>query len=146
MKWNWGYGIALFYLIFVGALVYQVWKSTQYDHALVSEQYYQDDLNYQQHYNKLVNTRNLQQDLLILEDDNRHLIKLHFPAELGQVSGEVRFFCPSASHHDFSVPVRTDDRGIQLVSTQDLRPGMWRIKVDWQAAGTPYYNEEIVQL
>jgi len=146
MKWNWGYGIAAFYLVFVGALVFQVWKSTQYDHALVSNQYYKDDLNYQQHYDKLVNTRQLQQDLLIMEDDDRKLVKLQFPNELGKLSGKVQFFCPSASGNDFTVPVRTDDRGIQLVSTEDLRQGMWRVKVDWSANGTEYYKEEVVKL
>lgn len=146
MKWNWGYGIAAFYLVFVGALVFQVWKSTQYDHALVSEQYYKDDLNYQEHYDKLVNTHQLQQDLLVLEDNDRKLVKLQFPKGMGTLSGEVQFFCPSASGFDFTVPVRTDDRGIQLVSTEHLRQGMWRIKVDWSADGTEYYKEEVVQL
>lgn len=146
MKWNWGYGIGAFYILFVVVLVFQVWKSTQYDHALVSEHYYQDDINYQQHYNKLVNTRNLDRNLLILEDEARKLIKLHFPIEVGQPAGEVKLFCPSASKEDVTVSIKTDNRGIQLVSTQDLKPGMWRIKVDWEAEGVPYYNEEVVQL
>jgi len=146
MKWNWGYGLAAFYTIFVGALVFQVWKSTQYDHALVSDHYYEDDINYQEHYDKLVNTRQLKTDLLILEDQDRQLVKLHFPATLGTPQGEVRFFCPSAGDQDVVVDVRTDDRGIQLVSTEDLKPGLWRVKVDWEAGGIPYYKEEVVQL
>lgn len=146
MKWNWGYGIAAFYLVFVGALVFQVWKSTQYDHSLVSDQYYQDDLNYQEHYEKLVNTRNLRQNLLILEDKEQERVKLQFPKDIGTPSGYVRFFCPSASDQDFSVPVQPDAQGIQWVSTGNLKPGMWRVKVDWTAGGTPFYKEEVVQL
>ena len=53
MKLHWGHGIAIFYSLFVAVLVFQVIRSTAYDNSLVSEAYYKDDINYQQHYDKL---------------------------------------------------------------------------------------------
>ena len=53
MKINWGTGIFIFYSLFVGALVFQLVKSFQYDNSLVVENYYEKDLNYQEQYNKI---------------------------------------------------------------------------------------------
>jgi hypothetical protein len=44
MKFNWGTGIAIFYIIFVVSLVFQVFKSRQYDHSLVVDNYYEEDI------------------------------------------------------------------------------------------------------
>ncbi len=145
MKFNWGIGIALFYSFFVLALVYQVWKSTQYDHSLVSDHYYADDLKYQEHYNKLKNKQQLSTDLKIIELEDRGGIALRFPPEVSKIRGEVHFFCPSDSKLDFRLPVQAKGpQQEQFVPTKGLKNGLWKIKVDWQADGTAYYSEEAI--
>jgi len=147
MKFNWGMGIAIFYTTFVVALVYQVVKSTQYDHSLVAEEYYAKDLAYQQHYDKLVNSNNLQQDLQITKVRNQSEVSLQFPKDLGALSGEIHFFCPSASTQDFRVDIDPDEAGRQTVSVEGLKPGLWKVKVDWKAeSGKAYFKEESVVL
>ncbi|MEN0004897.1 MAG: FixH family protein [Bacteroidota bacterium] len=146
MKINWGTGIALFYIVFVVALVFQVYKSTQYDNSLVSEKYYADDLAYQSHYDKLVNSQQLDQDLKIQKLAAEQQVQLHFPAEFSEIQGEIHFFCPSNSHIDFKVPIALNADNIQLVSTEALRAGLWRIKVDWQVADKGFYKEEVIQI
>lgn len=144
MKINWGTGIALFYITFVVALVYQVYKSTQYDHSLVSDEYYAEDLQYQKHYAKLVNSQQLEEDLQIIQEKAQESVKLQFPTELQDISGEIYFFCPSSSSSDFKLSIQTDSQNQQLVSTKELRRGLWRVKVDWGAAGKSFYKEEVI--
>lgn len=144
MKFNWGTGIALFYGTFVIVLLYFVIKSTGQDNSLVSEQYYADDLNYQQQYDKLRNAQALETDLEISRKADSEEVILQFPKDLGVVSGQIRFFCPSDSKQDFAVEVQTDTTFTQAVSSKNLKRGMWRVKVDWKAAEVPYYREEII--
>lgn len=146
MKFNWGTGIAVFYSLFVIALIAQVIKSTQYDNSLVSDHYYADDLAYQEHYNKLVNSQNLSQDLLINQNDAKTAVELLFPKEVGAVRGQILFFCPSDSRQDFRVPVQANTDHRQVVSTQGLKTGLWKIKVDWNAGEKAFYKEKVVVL
>lgn len=145
MKMDWGWGIAIFYVVFVIALLLTVWKSTTYDHSLVEEDYYAKDLSYQEHYHKLLNASRLTTDLQIsLHAENG--IRLVFPTELGEPSGSIRFFKPSASNLDVEMKVDTDAAGEQIISTAHLKKGLWRIKVDWEIAGKFYFKEEALEL
>ena len=146
MKWNWGTGIAVFYSVFVLVLMFAVYRSTQYDNSLVSEHYYADDLAYQQHYNKLVNAQQLKEDLKIWNKIQKGEVELHFPAEFGQVGGEVYFFCPSDKQSDFRLPVQVDESRVQRIPTEGLRPGRWKVKVNWKADGKEFYKEETITL
>ena len=78
MKINWGTGIAIFFSVFVLSLVYQVYRSTQYDHSLVSDQYYADDLRYQEHYDKLANAQSLEKDLQIRQPKPGETIEIAY--------------------------------------------------------------------
>ena len=63
MKFNWGTGIALVYGAFALIMVGVVIRSRQYDPGLVSKDYYNLDLNYQEHFDKKQNAANLAQAL-----------------------------------------------------------------------------------
>jgi hypothetical protein len=141
MRLNWGTGIAMFYSTFVIVLVAVVIKTTTFDNSLVSEDYYADDLNYQKQYEKLKNSKNLLNDLEIANNFNGGQIKFQFPVDLGVPQGEIYFFCPSDSKLDFRIPIKADSEYQQFISTEQLKSGLWRIKVDWQAGGQPYFKE-----
>lgn len=145
MKLNWGHGIAIFFTLFVGSLVFQVIKSTQYDNSLVSDHYYADDINYQKHYNKLVNSQQLKQDLKIEKTEAGEYVELIFPKELTRVEGNIHFFCPSDSKGDFKLPISINN-GKQVVPVEGLKKGLWRVKVNFEADGKAYYKEEPIIL
>ncbi len=147
MKWfNWGVGIALFYGLFMVAMVAVVLRTTQFDHALVSEKYYADDLRYQEHYDKLLNTRGLKAKPEIEFNDDRSGIRLAFPPELGEVEGEVTFFRPSNQSSDFQVPLTLGENRLLFIPTQDLDPGLWKVQLDWSADDKAYYLEKVIVL
>jgi len=146
MKINWGLGIALFYSLFVVVFVFLTWKSTTYDNSLVDKDYYQKDLAYQKHYDKLVNAKSLDIDLKIIELPQKQEIGFYFPSTLGKASGQIHFFCPSNSAADFKIRVETNTEATQFVPVEGLKKGLWKVKVDWQANGQAFYKEESVVL
>ncbi|MBK7408472.1 MAG: FixH family protein [Saprospirales bacterium] len=144
MKFNWGTGIALFYTLFVLVLVFVVIKSRGVDHSLVMEDYYQKDLEYQSQIDKEVNTQNLLEDLKITFSDPERTIRLQFPEGLGVVHGTALFFRPSNKALDFEVPIQANETGEQLIPTRDMLPGLWKVKVNWNAGGKEYYKEDTI--
>lgn len=147
MKINWGTGIAIFYSLFVIILLSAVFRSRHFDHSLVSDHYYADDQNYQRHYEKLVNANALEEDLKIWNKRQKDLVTLEFPKDLIGIGGEIYFFCPSDSKQDFKINIQPDEGNAQYVSTEGLKKGLWKVKVDWKTDDNKsFYKEEIINL
>ena len=146
MKLNWGFGIAVFYSLFVIVMVAMVFYSKTFDNSLVVDNYYEQDLGYQQHINKLQNSQQLQKDLEIVEDKSQKTVNFQFPQGFGQLGGKIQFYRADDKSKDFSLKVSTDEKGIQSVPANALLPGRWTVKVDWEGDGKPFYKEEIIVL
>lgn len=144
MKLNWGTGIAIFYILFVVSLVFQVFRSRQFDHSLVSDNYYELDLKYQERYNKLRNAHDSKNTIQFDHDKVAKKLSLQFP-ELEQLpAGKIHFFRPSNSRMDFEIEIQASPRGKMQLPTDQLAPGLWRVKVDWEYKDQAYYQEAVV--
>jgi hypothetical protein len=146
MKLHWGHGIAIFYSVFVGVLVFQVIRSTAYDNSLVSEAYYKDDINYQQHYDKLQNTLSVRDDFKVVADKDAGFVELSFPSYHKDVSGVIYFFNPTSSGKDVEFPIKANAENVQRIPTAALSEGLWKLKVDWTASSKAYYSETAITL
>lgn len=146
MKLHWGHGIGIFYALFVIALVYQVIKSTGYDNSLVSEAYYKDDLNYQQHYVKLKNTLLIKEDFKVINEKGTGYVEVRFPSYQKDIRGTITLFNPVSSAKDVKVVIKTDVENVQRISTESLAEGLWKLKVDWVSGSKPYFSETSITI
>lgn len=145
-KFNWGWGIALFYSGFVVFMLALVYTASQHKVDMVTEDYYKKELSYQQHIDKLNTTQKLKQQLQWTV--NSQSVMLSFPAEVAHsnIKGEVVFYRPSNSAEDFTVPITVDSSGIVTVQSQKFKKGVYRMQIDWSAGDIAYYNEGIVNI
>jgi len=137
MKFNWGHGITLFYIIFVGTLATVLIKSFGVDHSLVVDDYYAKDIAYQSQYDKAQNNLNSDQ------------LQMKYNQESGQVeivfkdqaaaSGTIQFYRPSNKSLDFEVDITENTINVPV---RHLPVGKWKVKVDWTVADKDYYKEE----
>jgi nitrogen fixation protein FixH len=146
MKLNWGTGIAIFYSLFVIVMAGMVVLSKSFDNSLVVDNYYEEDLRYQSHLDKVENSKGLANDLSIVENETEKSLRFQFPREISAVSGEILFYRPNDATKDFSIDIHPDEEGAVLVPTGKLLPGRWKVKVDWQGDGKAFYKEETVIL
>jgi nitrogen fixation protein FixH len=144
MKFNWGTGIALFYGTFALAMVFMVIKSSQHDVGLIKKNYYDDDINYQSHFDKLQNSKNLKTDLAIDLTGEGAELSLKFPAETPSPTGKVTFFRPSKTNIDKTLDIQVNDKNDMVVPVSVLQSGLWKVQVDWQAQGKTFYKEQNV--
>ncbi len=144
---NWGTGIFMFYAIFAGVLFFTVWKSTQYDHSLVVDNYYDHDLAYQQQYDRLQNAANLSEPLKMDWVSADEKLTLRFPAEItSKISGELTFYRPDNQSMDWSLPIAVDEANEMALDLSKAPAGRWKVKVMWEAGAVPYFAERIIDL
>lgn len=142
MKFNWGTGIFLAYTIFALSMFWAVYQSTKHDNSLVVDNYYEEDLKYQQRFERIANANALSSPVGVAYDRAAKAVVLSFPAEVGQAVGEVQFYRPSDRRLDFATPLQLDEAGRQAVASDKLVGGRWVVKISWEAQGKGYYVEK----
>lgn len=140
---NWGKSIALFYTLFAATMVFVVIRSTQYDNSLVSDKYYQDDIAYQQQYNRIKNSQELKVPLKIQYNKEDEKLIINFPPPIQSIKGTIHLFCPSDSEEDIKLPIELDmDTNRQTISMNSLKKGLWKVKIQWDTPDMAYYDEK----
>ena len=116
----------------------------KYDHDLVSEDYYADELKYQDQINKLKNSKTLENNIDYQKTTDGLLIK--FPKELDytKIKGKMFLYRPSNKQLDFETAISLSNSYL-LIPDKRLVDGRWNIKIDWQYKGKSYlFKESIV--
>ncbi len=146
MKWNFGTGIAVVYSIFALSMLTAAIRSTRYDVGLVKKDYYADDLNYQQHFDKIQNEKTSIDRLKISRDTEGVCLILHFPKNQPVPKGTITLFRPSKVGIDETFSINTDHNNEVHVPIKTLLRGAWKLQIDWRANGTGFYREESITL
>jgi hypothetical protein len=143
MKFNWGTGIFIFFVIFVGTLVFVLYQSRQVDNSLVIDNYYEEDLNYQAHYEKKQNTEDLPQKVSVEYDEAGKKLILGFPSDsISNITGNVILYDPISKNADLKFPMDIGNSDSFDFSIKDLRSGRWIIKIDWKLGKKLFYQEQ----
>ena len=144
MKMNWGKGIVITIIAFIGFIMYFVVSmltDNKYDHDLVTENYYQKELNYQKEINAAKNAELLKEKVTI--EKTPEGLKIIFPEQFNQklLKGKVFLYRPSNKQLDFEIPVSTSKTYL-LVPENRLLDGRWNMKIEWQYNGKDYLIKE----
>jgi len=148
MKINWGTGIVLAFIFFIGFILFFVVKATtqsKYNYDLVSEEYYKDELNYQSDIDKLTNTQELNIDITTLKTHEG--IEITFPDTYltENINGKVSLYRPSNQRLDFDLALVFSKRTTLLIPDNKLVDGRWDIKIEWTQNNKEYlFKKEIV--
>jgi hypothetical protein len=142
---NWGHKITLVFIAFVGLMAYMVYQSFQVNIDLVTEDYYQEELKYQQTIDKMKNTRQLGQRISF-KQENQQLI-VQFPDLFEkELNGEINLFRPSDARFDVNTKITLDQNHRQSISTAELAKGYYKVKLDWKDGKKAYYHEESIYI
>ena len=143
MKFNWATGLTLFFILFIGTLVFVVYQSTQVHDSFVVENYYEEDINYQKHYDKRQNTADLSVKVLVDYNKSNQEILFTFPVDsLSSASGKILLYNPYSEKSDVNYDIKTDANGSFKIPIKDVKSGRWKLKIDWITGSKSYYQEE----
>jgi len=141
---NWGWGIAIFYGIFLVIAIGSAIYTSTLDYFLVSENYYQEGIEYQSQIDKVKRTTELGESVNWMYDPVNQVVRFQYPTELS--AGKVVFYRPSNSNLDRYIKIDPDGNGQQFINVQKWQKGFWKIKVDWEMDGEMYYNEGSIDI
>lgn len=142
---NWGKKIAIGYLSFVALMLFMVYMCIQQkDIFLVTDDYYQKELAYEEVIIKKQNTAKLSSEVEISNAENG--IQLDFPVESKGSKGTVTFYRPSNTNLDQNMPLVLGNGTSQLIPTNGMQKGLYVLKIDWNNNGTGYYLEQKITI
>ena len=146
MKLNWGTGIVLAFIGFISFIMYFIITmnvNDKYDHDLVSEDYYGEELVYQNDIEKLKNSKKLTEN--IGYEKTAEGLKIVFPKNLEykKITGKVFLYRPSNKQLDFESIISLSNPYL-LIPDKRLVDGRWNIKVDWQYKGISYLYKKSI--
>lgn len=144
IKINWGTGIVIaitLFIVFILSFVYKTIFIEKYEHHLVSEDYYKDELHYQEEIDKLNNVKNLSENVSLNNSENGITISFPKDKDFNKIKGTVNFLRRSNEKLDFEKKINLSSNSM-LIEDSILIKGKWEIRVDWQYEKEEYLLKE----
>jgi len=143
---NWGYKIAIGFTVFclatIGVTVYFMMQKVD----VVTDNYYEKELKYQDQIDKVTRTRALKESVDITNTGKELIIKFPNVPDKNQNKDFISLYRPSDNTKDVKIPVLTDTSRIQIVNVERIARGYWKVQVNWTSRGSEYYYESVFNL
>ncbi len=140
---NWGKGITLTIVLFVSFMMFLVITCMrQPDINLVSNDYYEQEINYQQVIDKKKNVENLSSKPSVYLKHNKLVVDFNQLSEREFINGSIQLFRPSDPSLDQIIELSFDSLGYQYISVDQLKKGKWIVKLNWSNTSTDFMIEE----
>lgn len=142
----WPYSIIGFFVLVVIAVVVWVVFCIGHSTDLVSADYYEQEVEYQDQIDRLKRTESLGAKASISYEAGADAIRIRLPLAhaASNSDGMIHLYRPSEAGLDQKLPLVVGESGEQLIGTATLRPGLWRVRVSWINEGQEYFmNEEL---
>ena len=141
MKISWGHKIAGVYLIFVAGMLTLVYRATQEDYDLVTEDYYGAELKYQTVIDQKARAAHLSAPPKVTVASGKLHIELPAEFEGKRTEGELYLYCPADDRNDLRRSFFISEGSFSLQLPPTIK-GLFEIKLSWNSGGETYFHEQ----
>ncbi len=146
MKINWGTAIVIAFGLFMTFILYFVFKvqsDSTYDHEMVIEDYYKQELVFEKQMEKEQNALNLTDNIRIVTVSEG--LRIVFPETMQhqKITGKVSLYRPSNKKLDFEIPISLSGPHL-LIPKSNLVGGRWDISIDWKYDGKEFLSKKTI--
>jgi len=135
---NWGNSIVLVFIAFAAIIISMVTICMKQDDLhLVTQNYYEEEIKYQQHIDKVSNSHALDHKVLAF-DVYSYSLNVNLPQG---TKGTLHLFRPSDARLDQKIAVASEINSEKTLDLSSLKPGYWRVKVEWADEEKSYFQE-----
>jgi nitrogen fixation protein FixH len=142
IKLNWGFGIAVAYILFAGSMVVFAVKASQQHYDLVTPDYYNDAVKYQQKIDAEKNALSSSSKLNIEFLPDIREVVLSSAAKNKRIKGTLLFYKPDKAGFDFEIKFLLNADGSQHLPVHAIASGYWKIKASYTLDGDDCYTEK----
>jgi len=141
MKLSWGYKIMFVYVTFVAGMGFLVFKASTEEFDLVTKDYYDQELKYQQIIDQSANTSNLSTPVTIEKREGE--LRISFPDAMKDKKKQVDFYLYYAADakKDFRKSFEVNENELAQALPVGMK-GMYELKLSWEAEDIKYYFEQ----
>lgn len=145
---NWGKGITITIILFVSFIMYLVFTCMkQTDINLVSADYYEQEIAYQQVIDKKNNLEKLGgKPVIAVLSPQQLVLDMSGLSSWDKSEGSIYMFRPSNPSLDQRFELSLDGEGKQVITIDRIASGKWIAKISWSRLGTEYYYEQTVMI
>jgi hypothetical protein len=138
---NWGHKILFVYIAFVAAMLFLVLKASSQKDDLVTQDYYGQELKYQQRIDETERTNALSAALQCVYKEG--MLVISFPGDFSgkAISGNALLYCPSDEGKDIKQDFMIKDNALEVAIPNNYK-GAFELHINWQSGGQQYYYEK----
>jgi hypothetical protein len=142
---NWGTKIIIVFALFVTGILYMVFKAGRHNMDLVTTDYYEQELKYQQTIDAVERTNGLSSVVGVKTGQDE--ITIEFPAEMKgrPLNADLWLYCIADKSRDLKKQISTSDGKISMPFLP-ANKGMHEIKISWTYNGQAYYHKQKITL
>lgn len=140
-KFNWGTGIAVFYITFVIVMLTFVFWTTGNNRDLVTEDYYAEELVYQKTIDNKARANELVGEVSISSRIGRIDLKLPEGMNNKFIKGELFLYRQDDKRKDTKFQFEGSRLDFSF-NSEKIVTGRWKAKLSWAAEGKDYYFED----
>lgn len=138
-KFNWGWGIVLFFTCFVAFMIFMVYLTSTISHDLVTKDYYRQEIKYQDKIDMKNNLAKTGKHISVKNVDGMVIVSIPKINANHPEYANLYFYRPSDDKKDFHLKTHQD--GLFIIAKNKIYKGAYIIKAQWECAGKKYYEE-----
>ncbi len=141
---NWGWRITIFLTLFISFIMYMVIYSFGVSSDLVAEDYYNQEIQYQENIEAQKNALHIAEQVFIKSDNNE--LNIIFPESFNMnvEKGDVSFYRPNNAKLDKSFDLNLNQNNIQSIDKSMFIKGAYKVTIQFISKGETYlFNKEI---
>ncbi len=144
MKISWGILVTLGFSLFAAGIIVMVAVSMTKNIDLVSDNYYEQGIKYQNQIDMNVNSVEYSDKIKTELKDSELLIEYSEDLRKGNFSGEIKFYRSSDAKKDFKVNIETGEKGFQHIPVMNLDKGLWKVQFSFKRDNKNYFLEKSI--
>lgn len=142
---NWGHKITVVFIIFVLGISYLVYRTSLETQDLVTTNYYEKELKYQDRIDAIELASNLSAPVTAVSENG--IVFINFPKEFNDkvVTSNIQLYCSfnAKNDEDFKLEITNGTAAFKIKSSQE---GIYTLKIEWSSEGKNYYSEKSIYI
>jgi nitrogen fixation protein FixH len=142
----WPYGIILTFVLFISGTIALIVIACTHKTDLITANYYDDEIQFQKRLDQMNRTAQLSDSVHVAYDIATGQINISLPQTqvAPTTSGRIQLYRPSDTRLDQVVDLQLNQHGSQVVDASALRPGLWKVRVQWTAQDQDYFADRSI--
>jgi len=146
MRFTWGNAIFLVMTAFILLMTSFMIRAASNQEELVAENYYEQEVKYQEQIDKLNKTSALSGAVRMEVKGSVLVIEMPIDVRGKAITGELYLQRPSDSRADERIAVMVDTTGTMRVELGERLKGAYNVQLEWSADGNAYLSKDRIYI